>query len=181
MRYFYISLATYSPLLRNPCYLHLLSQMVFCGKQTKHSSNALIIMPASYMLCFQMLFAGYFFLSVPCAKMIVLFFFYFVKALYLFFSTNRLRFYLRRASKTGAKERGYRCSIRPFGQALGNHIQRVVSCSPASHKTMLCILVIAAGETACCKRVSRPRTMSSHTTVGILASCRMEMRKEIRP
>lgn len=113
--------------------------------------------------------------------MIVLFFFYFVKALYLFFSTNRLRFYLRRAYKTGAKERSFRCSIRPFGQALGNHIQRVVSCSPASHKTMLCILVIAAGETACCKRVSRPRTLSSHTTVGILASCSMEMRKEIGP
>lgn len=173
----YIFTSPAQPLLLAP-----VSQMVFCGKQTKYSSNAVITMPASYMLCslcFQMLFAGFFYLYL--VQKWLSYFFYFVKALYLFFSTNRLRFYLRRAYKTGAKERSFRCSIRPFGQALGNHIQRVVSCSPASHKTMLCILVIAAGETACCKRVSRPRTLSSHTTVGILASCRMEMRKEIRP
>lgn len=67
----YIFTSPAQPLLLAP-----VSQMVFCGKQTKYSSNAVITMPASYMLCslcFQMLFAG-FFLSVPCAKMIVLFF-----------------------------------------------------------------------------------------------------------
>ena len=93
------------------------------------------------------------------------------------FSSNRLRFCLWRASKTGVKERGLRCSIRPFRQALGDHIQWIVSCSSASHKTVFRVLVIVAGEAASWKRVRHPRAVPTYN--GILASCKMEMRLEI--
>lgn len=74
-----------------------------------------------------------------------------VEPLVCCFSTNRLRFYLWRASKTGVKERVRRCSIHPFRQALGDHIQWIVSCPSTSHKTMLRILVIIVGEETCWK------------------------------
>lgn len=69
------------------------------------------------------------------------------------FSTNRLCFYLRRASKTGVKERGFRCSIYPFRQILGDNIQWIVSCSSASHEAMLRFLVITAREETSGKRL----------------------------
>lgn len=91
-----------------------------------------------------------------------------LKPLVCRFSTDRLRFYLWRASKTGFKERGFRCSIYPFRQALGDHIQWVVSCSSASHEIVFRFLVIVAREEVSCKRVRHPKVLSRRT---ILACC----------
>ena len=68
-------------------------------------------------------------------------------------STDRLCFYLRRASKTGVEERGFGCSIYPIRETLGNHIHRIISCASASHEIMLCFLCIIAGEETGRKRV----------------------------
>ena len=83
-------------------------------------------------------------------------------------STDRLRFYLRGASKAGIEERGFGCSIYPIRETLGNHIHRIISCSSASHKIMFRFLLIIAGEETGRKRVRSNGVLPQRIMVYLL-------------
>ena len=141
MHSFYISLPTFSPIVLTAQSLLLatVSQMVFLVNKQNIVSMHYQYVSLLCVCAFQKLFAGFLLICTLCKNDFSPISFLLRKSaepLVCCFSTNRLRFYLWRASKTGVKERGLRCSIHPFRQALGDHFQWIVSCSSASHKTM---------------------------------------------